>query len=233
MTRIKVISLFPDFVTVISRYSVVKRAIAQQRLVLECIDLRQYGMGVRQQVDDYQYGGGSGMVIMAPVIIKAIETVKSQDGGLVILLTPQGKTLHHNLVLQLAHEQRPLILVCGHFEGVDERIRQYVNLELSIGDYVLSGGELPAMVLINTISRLLPGVIKSQSTAHESFSTSRLDYPVYTRPTAFRHQKVPPVLTTGDHRAVQKWRTQASTAKTKTKRPDLVTPKFKTVDSKS
>ena len=208
MLTISIITLFPDFIEQLNHYSIVRQAILKKKLQLHIINLRAYGIGHGQQVDDYQYGGGGGMVLISTVVINAIEMTKKKYGGRVIMLTPKGQLLTQpSLNKILLAKPTALILLCGHYEGFDQRIYQYVDAQISIGDYVLSGGEIPAMVLVDAIARQLPGVINAQSLLHESFDDYHqqqllLDYPVYTRPLFFRYQAIPPVLLSGDHQAI-------------------------------
>ena len=171
----------------------------------------------------HPYGGGHGMVMKVEPVARALESIKGGGEARVILTTPQGAPFKHCLAEELSKEKR-LIIVCGRYEGVDERIRDFVDLELSIGDYVLTGGELPALVVIDAVIRLLPGAIDDLSTAEESFSAGLLEYPQYTRPASFRDLGVPPILTSGDHGAVARWRHERAVERTRARRPDLLPP---------
>jgi tRNA (guanine37-N1)-methyltransferase len=183
-------------------------------------DLREFGLGRHRSVDDTPYGGGAGMVMRVEPVVAAIEAVKRPE-SLVILLDPGGEVFSHARAASLA-DHRHLVFVCPRYEGVDERIRSFVDLELSIGDYVVSGGELPALVVIDAVLRLLPGAIDEASTAEESFSAGLLEYPQYTRPPSFRGMDVPPILTSGDHGAVAAWRRERAIERTRARRPDLL-----------
>jgi tRNA (guanine37-N1)-methyltransferase len=183
-------------------------------------DLRQWGIGRHRSVDDAPYGGGAGMVMRPEPIADGIDAVR-RDDSLVILLDPAGEVFSQARAADLAARSH-LVLVCARYEGVDERVRSLVDLELSIGDYVLTGGELPALVVIDAVMRLLPGAIDDESTAEESFAAGLLEYPQYTRPPTFRGLDVPAILTSGDHGAVARWREQQSELRTRERRPDLL-----------
>jgi len=183
-------------------------------------DLREWGLGRHRSVDDAPYGGGAGMVFRPEPVVSAIESLRRPE-SLVILLDPGGEVFHQDRAMDLA--SRPhLVFVCPRYEGIDERVRAYVDLELSIGDYVLTGGELPALVVIDAVIRLLPGAIDAGSTAEESFSAGLLEYPQYTRPSVFRGIGVPSILTSGDHEAVAAWRRERALERTRSRRPDLL-----------
>lgn len=217
--KIDIITLFPSMFAGPFGTSMLKKAQDKKLIEINFIDLRQFGIGPRKQVDDTPYGGGGGMVLRADVIIPAIEATKSKiqnRKSKIVLLTPQGRTLEQGMVRRLAKEDH-LILVCGHYEGFDERIRKFVDLEISIGDYVLTGGEIPAMVVVDSVVRLISGVLGGEaSLKEESFvQGSTLEYSQYTRPESFRGLKVPKVLLSGDHAAIAKWRQAESTKRTK------------------
>lgn len=219
MMKISIITLFPDFIKTIFDYSMLKKAIIDNVFELEIVNLREFGCGKNKQVDDYQYGGGPGMVLMVPVLVKALESVLKPT-SYVVLLTPQGKTFQQALALDLS-DKKHLILIAGHYEGFDERIREFVDAEISIGDYVLTGGELPALIITEAVVRLLPHLLNNDSHIFESFQDGLLDYPVYTRPQTFRDCSVPAILLSGNHKKIQAWRLEQSIIKTKIKRPDL------------
>jgi tRNA (guanine37-N1)-methyltransferase len=183
-------------------------------------DLRQWGLGRHRSVDDAPYGGGAGMVMRPEPIADGLASVRRED-SLVILLDPAGEVFSQARARDLASRSH-LVLVCARYEGVDDRVRSLVDLELSIGDYVLTGGELPALVVIDAVIRLLPGAIDDASTAEESFSAGLLEYPQYTRPPTFRGIDVPPILTSGDHGAVARWREDQARDRTRLRRPDLL-----------
>jgi tRNA (guanine37-N1)-methyltransferase len=183
-------------------------------------DLREFGLGRHRSVDDTPYGGGAGMVMRVEPVVAAIESVRRPEST-VILLDPSGERFSHARAVDLA-EKAHIVFICARYEGVDERIRAFVDLELSIGDYVVSGGELPALVVIDAVLRLLPGAIDDASTEEESFSAGLLEYPQYTRPPSFRGMDVPSILTSGDHGAVAAWRRERAVERTRARRPDLI-----------
>ena len=206
-------------------FSIVQRAQQRQLVNIVLSNIRDFAKNSYKKVDDKPYGGGPGMVMMCQPVFDCLENVKKQDEkpGRIILLTPGGRKFDQNLANELANEKR-VILIAGHYEGFDERIRIGTNAEeVSIGDYVLSGGELAAMVIIDAIVRLLPGALGDEdSAANDSFSDGLLEYPHYTRPEVFRDMKVPDVLLSGNHKEIEKWRKQQAMEKTKTQRPDLL-----------
>ncbi|MBX3168258.1 MAG: tRNA (guanosine(37)-N1)-methyltransferase TrmD [Candidatus Eremiobacteraeota bacterium] len=219
--RIDVLTLFPEIFTPL-HHSIPGRAqkFGAAKLVLH--GLRQWGLGKHQQLDDTPYGGGPGMVMSCPPLFAALREVQSQaEPGRIIYLTPQGKPLTQERVIELAAYPR-LLLLCGHYEGIDERvIEHWVEEEICIGDFVVSGGELPAMMLIDAIFRLLPGVLSEGSAEQDSFYHGLLDHPHYTKPANFEGREVPPVLLSGHHARVEQWRREQSIARTRTRRPDL------------
>lgn len=218
-----VITLFPEWVETVIQQGVVGKAVDKGLLTLNCVNLRDHSTDVHKTVDDRPYGGGPGMVMKPDCLLKAIRTVKQENTGKVLYLSPQGKTLSQNVLQQLATENS-LIILCGRYEGVDERVLSLeVDEEYSIGDYVLSGGELGAMVLIDGISRLLPGVLGHKDSAlQDSFSEGLLDCPHYTRPDNVEGHEVPEVLKSGDHGAIARWRRKQALGVTWLKRPDLL-----------
>ena len=220
--RADVVTIFPALLGPFLNLGNVGRARRAGRLEVEIHDLRSFSDDPHGKVDDAPYGGGPGMLMTPGPFFAAVEAIRAQGLGRVILLGPQGIRLDHGLALDLASEER-LILLCGRYEGVDERVRQHLcDLELSVGDYILSGGEVAAMVVIDVLARLLPGVVgDAQSIARDSFATGMLSWPQYTRPAEFRGWKVPEVLTSGDHGAIQRWRELQARENTKTRRPDL------------
>lgn len=221
--RIDIITLFPDLVQNIARESILKRA--QEKGLVEIVvhNLRDQAKDSYGSVDDRPYGGGPGMVLRVDVVVPTIQAAKKLNPKApVILMTPQGEPYRQAKAATLAKESG-LILVCGHYEGYDERIRDYVDQEISIGDYVLTGGELPAMVVVDSVVRLLPGVLGDDTSSHdESFSEGLLEYPQYTRPVEYDGKQVPDVLTGGNHKVIEQWRSDAAKAKTKERRPDLL-----------
>lgn len=223
--RIDVLTLFPDMFTSPLGFSIVKRAQERNLVNIVLSNIRDFAKNNYKKVDDTPYGGGPGMVMMCQPVFDCLENVQKQDEnpGRIILLSPGGKKFDQKLAAELANEKR-IILIAGHYEGFDERIKIGTNAEeVSIGDYVLSGGELAAMVIIDAIVRLLPGALgDAQSSECESFSDGLLEYPHYTRPEVFRGLKVPDVLLSGNHKEIEKWRRQQALEKTKSQRPDLL-----------
>ena len=224
--RFCVLSLFPDMFDGILHHSILKRAIQRGRMTVDLYDIRDFTEDRHNMVDDTPYGGGSGMVMKPEPIFAAVEHVVEQhqlESYKVVYLTPQGTTLTQTLTKSLAHEEN-LILLCGHYEGIDERVRlALVDLEISIGDYVLTGGELAAMVVIDAVARMIPAVVGSaQSVVNDSFYGALLDYPHYTRPRQFRGMTVPDVLLSGNHQHIAAWRRQQALERTQERRPDLL-----------
>jgi tRNA (guanine37-N1)-methyltransferase len=218
--EIDVITLFPAMISAPLSESIPGRIQERGIATLRVHDLREFGLGRHRSVDDTPYGGGAGMIMRVEPIVAAIEAVRRPDST-VILLDPGGEILSHARALDLAGRHH-LVFVCPRYEGVDERIRAFVDLELSIGDYVLTGGELPALVVIDAVIRLLPGAIDAASTQEESFSSGLLEYPQYTRPPSFRGMDVPEILSSGDHGAVARWRAEEALRRTRERRPDLL-----------
>jgi tRNA (guanine37-N1)-methyltransferase len=224
--RIDIISIFPGMFAPVLNESMIKRAQEKLKLKLVIHDLRTFSTDKHSKVDDRPFGGGSGMVMTADPIFRAVEDIKKRSKGSkpkVILLCPQGQTLTQAKAKKLSRAKH-LILICGHYEGVDERVRQHlVDEEISIGDYVLTGGELPAMVLVDSVVRLLPGVLGDKNSLNfESFEGNLLEYPQYTRPADYRGMEVPEVLVCGDHAKIEQWRRQQALTKTLDRRPDLL-----------
>lgn len=219
--RFDILTLFPRVIEAYINESIIKRAINNNLIQVNIVNIRDFTLLKNGQVDDTPYGGGDGMVMMCEPVVRAIESVKSKD-SLVYLLTPQGKTFNENLASEFVHNTKHIILVCGHYEGFDERILKFVDGEISIGDYVLTGGELPAMVVVDALSRFVPGVIQEGSFLNDSFKDNLLDYPVYTKPRVFRGLEVPEVLTSGDHKKIEEYRMSERLRVTKEKRPDLL-----------
>lgn len=222
--RIDIISAIPDLLNSPFQHSILKRA--QERKLLEIVihDLRSYGLGKHNQIDDYQYGGGAGMVMMIEPIAKIIDELKSQlTYDEIIYLTPDGDRFNQPIANTLSLKKN-IILLCGHYKGIDERIReQYITSEISVGDYVLSGGELPAAILVDAIGRLLPGVLNDESSAlFDSFQDDLLAPPVYTRPAVYNGWEVPPILLSGHDQKISDWRYEKAVERTKNRRPDLL-----------
>ena len=220
--EIEVLTLFPAMIEGPLGLSIPGRIQEQGLATIRVHDLRDFGLGRHRSVDDTPYGGGAGMVMRVEPIVAAIESVR-RPSSVVILLDPGGEVFAHERAVDLAGREH-LVLICPRYEGVDERIRSFVDLELSIGDYVLTGGELPALVVIDAVIRLLPGAIDAASTHEESFAAGLLEYPQYTRPPSFRGMDVPAILTSGDHGAVARWRHEQAMARTRVRRPDLLPP---------
>ncbi|MEL6922935.1 MAG: tRNA (guanosine(37)-N1)-methyltransferase TrmD [Bacteroidota bacterium] len=222
--HIDIITVLPELLESPLQHSIMKRAQQKGLLEVELVNLRDYGLGRHKQIDDYQYGGGAGMVMMVEPLANCIETLSQQRVyDQIIYLTPDGQTLNQGIANQLSLNKN-LMMICGHYKGIDERIREhYVTMEISIGDYVLSGGELAAAVLVDSIGRLLPGVLNDETSAlFDSFQDDLLAPPVYTRPAAYKGWKVPDILLSGNDKRIDEWRYQQSVQRTKDRRPDLL-----------
>lgn len=219
--NINVLSLFPPMFEGVFQQSIMKKAQEKNAVSLNVVDIREFA-DKKRQVDDYPFGGGAGMVLKAEPVFNAVESLQTEQKPRVILLCPQGERFTQKKAEELAQEQE-LVFICGHYEGYDERIREHlVTDEISIGDFVLTGGELAAMAVIDSVVRLLPGVLgNADSQIQDSFSTGLLEHPHYTRPAEFRGWKVPAVLTSGNHAKVDEWREQQSLQRTLERRPDL------------
>ncbi len=219
----QILTLFPEMFNGPLESSIMKRAQEKKIIELRYVNYREFTTDKHHCVDDTPYGGGSGMVLKPEPIFRCLNAVKKDTPpGRVVLLTPQGKVFKQKMARELAKEQH-LILICGHYEGFDERIRTYVDLELSIGDYVLTGGELAAMVVADAVTRLLPGVLgASDSAEYDSFTENLLDYPQYTRPVEFEGQRVPDILLSGHHKMIEEWRREQAILRTAERRPDLL-----------
>ena len=219
--KFNILTLFPEMFNVLNE-SIIGRAIEQGKVEINKVNIRDFANNKHNRVDDYPYGGGAGMVMQAPPIYNAYKSLGLNKEVPVIYMSPQGKPFTQKLAKELANYDE-LVILCGHYEGIDERIiEEIVTEEVSIGDYVLTGGELPAMVVIDTISRLVDDVITKESIEEESFSNNLLEYPQYTRPEEFNGKKVPEVLLSGHHANIKKWREEESLKRTKLKRPDLL-----------
>ena len=215
-----VLTLFPEMFEPIKQ-SILGKAIENEKIKLKLVNIRDFSKDKHKKVDDTPYGGGAGMVMKPDIVYDAYKSVYEENAK-VIYLSPQGKTLNQNKVEELSKEKH-LILLCGHYEGIDQRvIDKIVDEEISIGDYVLTGGEIPAMVLIDTVSRYIDGVLNQESIKEESFSEGLLEYPQYTRPEVFEGEKVPEILLSGHHENIEKWRQEQALKITKQKRPDLL-----------
>ena len=222
--RIDILTLFPKMFAGPFEESMIKRAQEKGLVEIKIHDLRDWAEDERGTVDDKPYGGGPGMVMMVEPIYKAVQELK-RDNSKVLLMTPQGKVFKQEIARELAKLEH-IILIAGHYEGFDERVRSLVDEEISVGDYVLTGGELPAIVVVDTVVRLIPGVLgKEESLEEESFSPSTgsgLEYPQYTRPEDWRGKKVPEILLSGNHAEIAKWRKEQSAKRTRERRPDLL-----------
>ena len=218
--KIDVLTLFPEMFNSVFNESIIKRAIDNKLVEINIHNIRDFSKDPHKKVDDTPYGGGAGMVLMCQPIFDAVKALRS-DNSKVILLTPSGKLYKQSIALDLSKEKH-LILICGHYEGFDERIKTIVDMELSIGDYILTGGEIPAMVLIDSITRLIDGVIKKESYLNDSFTDNLLDYPTYTKPRVYEGLEVPDTLVNGDHEKINKWRREMQIEITKKNRPDLL-----------
>lgn len=224
--RIDIITLFPTMFTGPLTESIVKRAVEQGKVTINLHQLRDFATDRHGTVDDSPYGGGAGMVLRVDVIDRALQSVKEQGTGepYILLMTPQGQVFRQSIARQLAQKDW-LILICGHYEGFDERVRNLVDAEISIGDYVLTGGELPAMVITDAVVRLLGGVLgKEASHQNDSHEHGLLEHPHYTRPEEYKGMKVPAELLSGNHALIDKWRTEQSLQRTRERRPDLLDP---------
>ena len=219
--RIDVLTLFPEMFTPL-KTSIIGRAVNSGKLEINVHDIREYTLDKHKKCDDAPFGGGAGMVMMPQPIASAIEDIDPNHEAKRIFLSPKGRVFKQSVVLEYSKEQR-LLLLCGHYEGVDQRVIDlFIDEELSIGDFVLTGGEIPAMAVVDAVARYVDGVINGESLSQESFSNGLLEYPQYTRPQEFMGLKVPEVLTSGDHGKVDKWREQKSREITLKNRPDLL-----------
>ncbi|MDD4954079.1 MAG: tRNA (guanosine(37)-N1)-methyltransferase TrmD [Candidatus Omnitrophica bacterium] len=225
--RIDIITIFPKMFAPVLNESIVKRAQQKGKVKIHIHDLRDHSRDKHRKVDDRPFGGGSGMLMRPEPIFAAVENIKLQSRKAtkpqVILLSPQGEKLTQKMAKGLA-KYKHIILICGHYEGVDERVRQHlVDREVSIGDYVLTGGELPAMIIVDALVRLIPGVLGDRNSLNfESFEGNLLEYPHYTRPARFRNMSVPKILLCGDHKRIESWRKKEAARRTKQRRPDLL-----------
>lgn len=218
--KFDVLTLFPEMFNNLKQ-SIIGRAQEKELIDINLINIRDFSTNKHKKVDDTPYGGGAGMVMMPDIVYSAYNSVKKENAK-VIYMSPQGKTLNQKKVEDLAKHEH-LIILCGHYEGIDQRVLdKIVDEEISIGDYILTGGELPAMVLIDSVSRYIEGVLKKASIKEESFSDGLLEYPQYTRPEIFEGEKVPEILLSGHHEKIEQWRKQKSLEITKKKRPDLL-----------
>jgi len=218
--KIDILTLFPNMFNGFLNESIIKRAIEKDSVTIKVHNIRDYTVYKNNQVDDTPYGGGAGMVLMCDPIFRAIKALKTPKSK-VLIMTPQGKVFNQKVAYDLSKEKH-LIIICGHYEGFDERILSIVDMEISIGDYVLTGGEIPSMAVTDAIVRLLDGVITSDSHINDSFNNNLLDYPTYTKPRVYNDMEVPEVLLSGHHENIEKWRREQQIEKTKKNRPDLM-----------
>ncbi|WP_445637216.1 tRNA (guanosine(37)-N1)-methyltransferase TrmD [Nostoc sp. DSM 114161] len=221
--RFDIVTLFPDCFHSVLSSGLLGKALAKQIAQVHLINPRDFTTDKHRKVDDEPYGGGVGMLMKPEPIFNAVESLPILPRREVILMSPQGQTINQPLLRELATNYDQLVVICGHYEGVDERVLHLVTREVSLGDFILTGGEIPAMALINGVVRLLPGTVaKTQSLTAESFEEGLLDYPQYTRPANFRGLKVPEVLLSGNHAAIARWRYEQQIQKTRDRRPDLL-----------
>lgn len=219
--RFDILTLFPEMIEGIISSSILKRAISKELIEINIINFRDFSTNKHSTVDDYAYGGGAGMLISVEPIHLAMQTIPNLEKAHKILTSPRGKILTQDKVEDLS-KYHHFVIICGHYEGIDERITNYIDEEISIGDYVLTGGEIPACTLIDAISRLIPGVISDESTKGESFSMGLLEYPQYTRPPLYDGKGVPDVLLSGHHANIKKWQRYQALKETYFRRPDLL-----------
>lgn len=218
--KIDILTLFPEMISGYFNESIIKRSIEKGLVEINLHNFRKFSVRSNNQVDDTPYGGGAGMVLQCDPIFKCVESLKTPDST-VILVNPDGKTYNQKIAKELKLKKH-LIIICGHYEGFDERIRTLADLELSIGDYILTGGELAACVITDSVVRLLSGAINEESLNSESFEDNLLDYPTYTKPAVYQNMAVPSVLLSGDHQKIAKWREEMRVKKTQERRPDLL-----------
>jgi len=218
--KIDILSLFPEMFDGFLNNSIIKRAIENKKVEIKIHNFRDYSNDKNKKVDDYPIGGGEGMVLMPQPIFDCIDDIKTTD-SYIILMSPQGVKYDQKQAYNLL-EKKHIIIICGHYEGFDERIRSLADIEISIGDYILTGGELPSMVITDSVVRLIDGVIKKESYTNESFSDNLLDYPVYTKPVDFRGMKVPDILLSGHHEKINEFRKNEQIKRTRIRRPDLL-----------
>ncbi len=218
--KIDILTLFPSMFENFINESIIKRAIEKKKVEINIINIRDYSPYSNHQVDDYAYGGGSGMIMMCEPVFNAVESIRTSD-SYVILMTPRGNTFKQSNA-EILKNKKHIIIICGHYEGFDERIYSLADEEISIGDYILTGGEIPAMVISDSVIRLIDGVISRESLENESFNDDLLDYPVYTKPRSFRGMDVPEILLSGDHQKIKNYRESERKRITEEKRKDLL-----------
>ncbi len=220
MMKIDILTLFPNMLEGFLNESIIKRAKNAGLVEINCINFRDYSKLNNHQVDDTIYGGGPGMLLRCEPIFECIDDIKKENSKIAIMV-PDGKVFKQSVAREFSKIEH-LIIICGHYEGFDERIRTLADYEISLGDFVLTGGEIPAVAIVDAVVRLLPGVINTESLESESFDDGLLDYPVYTKPSEYRGMKVPDVLISGDHKKIDEWRESEKLKRTKEKRPDLM-----------
>jgi tRNA (guanine37-N1)-methyltransferase len=231
--KIDILTIFPEMFKGPLTESLIGKATEKEILKINIVNIRHFSKDKHKKVDDKSFGGGCGMVIKPEPLYDAIKSVGVKKNSTrmegpyakscVIYMSPQGRILNNSVVENLAKFKKQLVIICGHYEGVDERIMNYVDEEISIGDYILTGGEIPAMVLVDSVARMLPGVVKEEnSVKNDSFYNGLLDYPHYTRPAVFKNHKIPEVLLSGDHKRISEWRGKEAYKRTKERRPDLL-----------
>ena len=221
MIRFDILTLFPEMFTGILSSSILKRAIEKKQIEVNLIDFREFSTNKHHTVDDYAYGGGAGMLISVEPIHLALKTIPNLDNAHVILTSPIGKTFNQETA-KVYSEKEHIVIICGHYEGIDDRIHHYIDEEVSIGDYVLTGGETPAMIIVDAVSRLVDGVISSDSIKDETFNNNLLEYPQYTRPAIYDGHAVPDVLISGHHAKIEEFKKYESIKRTYMYRPDLL-----------
>ncbi len=219
--RIDILTLFPDMVKGFLNESIIKRSIDKGLVTINVINFREYSKLSNSQVDDTPYGGGAGMVLRCEPIFECLDDIKTPE-SFVILTTPDGIKYNQSVAKDLSLNKSHIIIICGHYEGFDERIRTLCDMEISLGDYILTGGELAACVITDSITRLVDGAINKESLDSESFTDNLLDYPTYTRPREYRGLEVPDILLSGDHKKIDEWRNKKRIEKTMERRPDLL-----------
>lgn len=221
MIRFDILTLFPNMFKGLIEDSIIKRAIEKKLIEVNLIDFREFSTNKHHTVDDYSYGGGAGMLISVEPVHLAMKTIPNLDNAKKLLMSPSGNTFNQAKAIELSKQQH-IVMVCGHYEGIDARILNFIDEEVSIGDYVLMGGEVPAMTILEAVSRLVPGVISEDSPVNESFSDSLLEHPQYTRPAVYEGLGVPDVLLSGHHANIKKWQRERALEKTLKVRPDLL-----------
>jgi len=220
--KIDILTLFPDLIQSVIKESIIGRAIEHNKIDINVINFRDFSNNKHKKVDDYPFGGGAGMLLGIQPIYDALQSIDKKSKTKVLLTSPQGVTFNQQKAEVLSQEEH-LIIICGHYEGIDDRVREYlIDEEISVGDYVLTGGELPALIIVDAITRLVSEVLNEQSHQNDSFSTRLLEYPQYTRPADFKDMLVPPVLLSGNHQLIEKYRIKESLRNTYLKRPDLL-----------